>query len=38
MLQETGKRTPSDGRVKRLIVGISASGAVYGVRLWLATS
>jgi flavin prenyltransferase len=34
MLQKTGKRTPSDGRAKRLIVGISgASGAVYGVRL-----
>jgi 4-hydroxy-3-polyprenylbenzoate decarboxylase len=34
MLQKTGKQTPSDGRAKRLIVGISgASGAVYGVRL-----
>lgn len=34
MLQKTGKRTPSDGSAKRLIVGISgASGAVYGVRL-----
>jgi flavin prenyltransferase len=34
MLQKTAKRTPSDGRAKRLIVGISgASGAVYGVRL-----
>src|SRR5882672_1174524 len=34
MLQKTGKRTPSDSRAKRLIVGISgASGAVYGVRL-----
>jgi flavin prenyltransferase len=34
MLQKTGKRTPSGGRAKRLIVGISgASGAVYGVRL-----
>ena len=34
MLQKTGKRTPSDGPAKRLIVGISgASGAVYGVRL-----
>ncbi|MEA2875827.1 MAG: flavin prenyltransferase [Hyphomicrobiales bacterium] len=34
MLQKTGKRTPSGGHAKRLIVGISgASGAVYGVRL-----
>ena len=34
MLQKTGKRKPSDGRAKRLIVGISgASGAIYGVRL-----
>jgi len=34
MLQKSGKPTPSDGRAKRLIVGISgASGAVYGVRL-----